>query len=342
MTMPSDPFQQEVAPANPASAAQEWTQALNDPKVRSTLLNVGLQLMQPPSFGQTTSGQVAQAIGAAGEGFSRADAEDRAQAEQDRKGRDTDSQIDYRADRTENAAQGLEIQRLRTGIQADAERSRAEERASKIRLNAARIPGLEAQAEMLRMKSQAFPQDMEAKIALQRAQAALLEAKTEVAAEQAAMVQPQAQARIQRDQSAAGLSDRRGAAVDSNAEVARRRVEAQENSTRAKLSLGDVRSENQRRRDYSNLKKEHDKQQTMEPARNRKPFPIYSEWVKTFDAPSEAPAPAAPGAPAPAAPAPVKASELPAMPMKKEELKVGQRYMTPKGPLTWNGSKMVE
>lgn len=49
----------------------EWDAFLQNPQGRAALLQGGLALMQPPSFGDTATGQIGRAIGAAGESASR-------------------------------------------------------------------------------------------------------------------------------------------------------------------------------------------------------------------------------------------------------------------------------
>lgn len=61
---------------DPAAAGNQWDDWLNRPGNRTALLQMGLQLMQPPAFGQTVSGQIGQAIGAGGEAVDREAASD--------------------------------------------------------------------------------------------------------------------------------------------------------------------------------------------------------------------------------------------------------------------------
>lgn len=60
----------------PAQAAGQWDDFLNRPGNRTALLQIGLQLMQPTPMGQTTGGQIGQAIGAGGEAVDRNEAAD--------------------------------------------------------------------------------------------------------------------------------------------------------------------------------------------------------------------------------------------------------------------------
>lgn len=55
-----------------AGLTQQWDDFLQRPGNRQALLQIGLNLMQPVGFGQTTGGHIAQAIGAGGEAVDRA------------------------------------------------------------------------------------------------------------------------------------------------------------------------------------------------------------------------------------------------------------------------------
>lgn len=61
------------------------TGLLDDPRARAALLSFGLQAMQPVGIGQTVGGHLAQSVGAAGEGATRADAIDQKNALADAK-----------------------------------------------------------------------------------------------------------------------------------------------------------------------------------------------------------------------------------------------------------------
>jgi hypothetical protein len=58
---------------DPATASGQWDDFLQRPGNRQALLQFGLNLMQPMAFGQTTGGQIGQAIGSAGEAVGRAE-----------------------------------------------------------------------------------------------------------------------------------------------------------------------------------------------------------------------------------------------------------------------------
>jgi hypothetical protein len=51
----------------------QWASFLDQPGARAALLNAGIALMQPPSFGDNLASQVGRAIGAGGEAVTRAE-----------------------------------------------------------------------------------------------------------------------------------------------------------------------------------------------------------------------------------------------------------------------------
>lgn len=73
-SVPAPAVQANAGP-DPGVAAQ-WSNALSDPTVRSSLLQFGISMLQPPSFGDSFGAQVGRAIGSAGEAQSNREAED--------------------------------------------------------------------------------------------------------------------------------------------------------------------------------------------------------------------------------------------------------------------------
>lgn len=61
----------------------QWATFLDDPRGRAALLSTGINLMQPPSFGDTGASQIGRAIGAGGETLNRTEAMDLKQQEAD-------------------------------------------------------------------------------------------------------------------------------------------------------------------------------------------------------------------------------------------------------------------
>jgi hypothetical protein len=84
-----DPFSPAESPSAPPAAnsdiAQQWSDALNDPTVRTALLQFGISALQPPSFGDTTGSILGRAVGSAGEAVTRKDEAARKQQESDSK-----------------------------------------------------------------------------------------------------------------------------------------------------------------------------------------------------------------------------------------------------------------
>lgn len=307
MTMPSDPFQPSAPESDatpPASIAQEWTDALNDPKVRSSLLSAGLTLMSPQPYGQTTMGHFAQAIGSAGETLSRQDEETRKDREQARKERDTNSQVDYRADTSDTKRTLADVATERAASATERVRQQGLLTESQVQLNIARAGQAQAQVETLQAKVAMFPQDQQAKIELARARQGLLEAQTRVATERANAVAPQAEARVRRDNSTADLNQTRQENVGANTDIRRGQLDATNRKLGLQETLDRQKGERQDRRTYETAKKDFERNQSMEPAARRKTFPSFQEWRSSnsapaapSEAPAQTPAPAAPVAP---------------------------------------------
>ena len=110
----TDPFQEPAqTPANAPNLTGEWSQALGDPKVQTALLQFGISMLQPPSFGDTTGSQFGRAVGHAGEALT-------AQDEIKRKQQATDSQQTLR----EAQATAAEARAAGTGARNDAAAAR--------------------------------------------------------------------------------------------------------------------------------------------------------------------------------------------------------------------------
>lgn len=299
MTMPMDPFMQAEPQEAPQSAAAEWTAALNDPKVRASMMSVGLQLMQPPQFGQTFAGQFAQGVGQAGEALGRQEEMDRAESEQARKERDTSSQIETRSE-------GLDVKRAQADaatMRADATRVQAESmaglRAAQAQVALANVGRIGAQVQLLEAKVAAAPQDQAAKMELARARTELLQAQAGLAGARATSQPEVAASQVRRNDAAAGLSTARTAATGERLELDRLRMQQRDRalSTQEKITL--QRLEGMERRDYTTEKTKaqetHRKEQSMLPRARQTPFSFtpFEEWTKTRR-------PAEPGAAAPA------------------------------------------
>lgn len=110
---------------NPGAVDTSWANGVfSDPRVQSGLLQAGISLLQPPSFGDTTGAQIGRAIGAAGEAYGRQEEEARKQADTESKSSVRESRAALAEARAANAGanvtarQGqLELQRDRMGMQ---------------------------------------------------------------------------------------------------------------------------------------------------------------------------------------------------------------------------------
>lgn len=359
MAMPIDPFQPgtEAAQASDPtqSAAQEWTSALNDPKVRSSLLSFGLSMMVPGDFGSTFGSRLAQSVGAAGETLDRRDAEDRADREQARKEADTQSQIQYRSDTSDTRAISADAAVSRANAALTNADSLALQRRSNVQLNQAKVDQIGANVRMLELKVQMYPQDQQAKQDLMRS-------KQELAASQAALydartlaVAPLTESQINRNEAAAGLSNRRAAAVDTNANIATRRLDIAEKKGGLQQTLDSQRGERQLIGIYQKARQENEKQRFLDP--KLPPFPSFQDWKeqnglnpKSDTAPPVPPAsPAAPTAVPPTAPQPTAQPTAPAQipsvevaPRDPAQRTPGKVYQTPRGPLKWTGTGWVQ
>lgn len=71
------PFVGADRAANPQgqNVMSEWGTALQDPSVRSALIQFGISMMTPPSSGQSSLGHLGRAIGSVGEMYTRQDEE---------------------------------------------------------------------------------------------------------------------------------------------------------------------------------------------------------------------------------------------------------------------------
>jgi hypothetical protein len=114
MADPNYPFVEDQpqgpALADPMAAqrSSEWAQALSDPQLRGALLQFGVNMLQPPSFGDTFGSQFGRAVGSVGEQQSRVEAEDIRRSE-------AQSKQDLRASQAETGAQRAEAATARAG-----------------------------------------------------------------------------------------------------------------------------------------------------------------------------------------------------------------------------------
>ena len=115
-----------------AGLTQQWDDFLQRPGNRQALLQIGLNLMQPVGFGQTTGGHIAQAIGAGGEAVDRSAALDLKERMADAKLEDADARLEIaqqnanaNTSRANTAARRLEQAGSKKGGLTEAFRARA-------------------------------------------------------------------------------------------------------------------------------------------------------------------------------------------------------------------------
>jgi hypothetical protein len=122
------PMQSIMAPAQPPSGG-----FLSDPRDRAALLQIGLNLMQPPAWGSGTGGHIAQSIGAGGEAVSRREKEDIAAQSADAKLAIADERLriaQQNADTRERKGLGSAIKGISAGLQYRQERDELKDKAT--------------------------------------------------------------------------------------------------------------------------------------------------------------------------------------------------------------------
>lgn len=95
-----------IDPWSPIPGQQQPVAApsfMDDPRARAALLSFGLAAMQPPSFADTFTSQLARSIGAGGEAVQRVDDQERKAAEFGIRASEADSKQDLRAAQAENS-----------------------------------------------------------------------------------------------------------------------------------------------------------------------------------------------------------------------------------------------
>lgn len=310
MTMPFDVFAQaapESGAGDPQSAAAEWTQALADPRVRASMLSFSLQLMQPRAPGQSALGQVAQSIGNAGQTIGNIDELDRKDAEQARKERDTESQIDNRRSMSDAREQNANTAVMRADIMRQAEESRANLRAIQGQALLMKVQKTQAEATLLEQRAKLMPGDQEIKAALAAKKIELMQAQADLAAGRASVI-PSV---IERNQSSTRLNDARTASEPQKAEAAQQRIQGAAQKT------------------YLEAKAEHDKTEGMKPRSQQKPFMSEAEFNQ-----QRSKFQTRPGAAAPAQGPTVE----PELPRDKKLWMPGKIYPTPRGPARYDGN----
>lgn len=120
---PAQPAVPSQAPPDPG-IMQQWNDALADPTVRSSLLQFGISMLQPPSFGDSFGSQFGRAVGNVGEAASAREAEDIKRQDSDSKAaaRETqaaaaETRANAAADRATLAGGNADIARQRLSLQ---------------------------------------------------------------------------------------------------------------------------------------------------------------------------------------------------------------------------------
>lgn len=101
---------------NQPSIGDQFSQFLADPRGRAALLQMGLQGMSPPTWGDTTSGQIARAVGSGGEAAGRGEAMDIRSQEASSKQDLRAAQADAATARSGQAATTADLARERLGL----------------------------------------------------------------------------------------------------------------------------------------------------------------------------------------------------------------------------------
>jgi hypothetical protein len=239
MTMPFDVFAQAEPEADPQSAAAEWSQALQDPRVKASMLSMGLQLLQPVQPGQTVAGHIGRAIGAGGETVGNIEELNRKESEQARKERDTNSTIDWRADRTENERTRLEVAQQNANSLQMAREAAAQVAGS-------RVLKVKAEVEKLQMQVQLMPGDQQLRELLNQKKMELISAQTDLAAGRAAGIPAVNESIIRRN-----------------------------NATADVLTGGNLSSD---RRTYEAAKAKHESNQRFDDPAKKTPFISFEQW----------------------------------------------------------------
>lgn len=135
MAGPLDPFNPGVdasptagvEPGTFAKVRSEWDSFLENPQGRAALLSMGLQLAQPPSFGDNGLSQVARAIGAGGESVTANQAMDLKEREATSKDESRQAQSEARLMGAESRATAAEARMGAAGARNEAQAARLEQ-----------------------------------------------------------------------------------------------------------------------------------------------------------------------------------------------------------------------
>lgn len=92
-----------------------WQRVMADPRTAAAMLNAGIALMQPPSFGDTGASQIGRAIGSGAEAVGRQEEMDRKQQEVDSKSQLREASANLAGSRAAHAGTAAQVstERLR-------------------------------------------------------------------------------------------------------------------------------------------------------------------------------------------------------------------------------------
>lgn len=346
--MEQSPFEvpdPSMGTAGAPELAQQWSQALSDPATRGSLIQFGLQLMQPRPAGQTVAGQVGTALGAAGEAQARSQAADIAQQNADTKTEMNDIRAENNQMRNETRlsqiAGNADIATRKLGLAELALNQRKEKDTAQLEINANKLELARDRAKTAQEKN-----DISLKIAEIRKQIAesgfasreeiarqnreqqairdadQAEYRARIATTQEERARHQAEANRIREENnlrtdttrrdiSAETNETRRATTDTRVQGAQTVEQMRQEGAAARAGTGDVaKTARERTRQYETYRTKIE----TENARARAlgltttPVPSYRDWVATGGVETPpARTQATPAAPAPSAPAPAPA-----------------------------------
>lgn len=118
----TDPFQPQQGVQTPQQGpdlATQWSTALNDPNVRTALLQFGISMLQPPSWGDTFGSQFGRAVGAAGEAVSNREQQNLDEEQKKSQIKLREAQAKRAGSGTGLAAERLGVEQSRLGLAQD-------------------------------------------------------------------------------------------------------------------------------------------------------------------------------------------------------------------------------
>lgn len=114
----NQPVDQNLPPPDPGIVSQIQS-ALGDPRAQAALLTFGLNMMQPPSFGDNATSQIGRAVGEAGESGRSLDTQEQKQMEAESKSDLRGAQADAAQAKSASAASAADAAAQRLQFQRD-------------------------------------------------------------------------------------------------------------------------------------------------------------------------------------------------------------------------------